>query len=97
MNYTEKKRDAYIDGEDMIEEEFMQLALNKYVMRKQSNDWSIPFAEQQQLNSLTSEFKKLKEVKTTHHIPKGTSNFKEKGKADLTVSNISVIPADLFP
>lgn len=29
VEYIEKKEDAYIDGEDMIEEQFIQLTLNK--------------------------------------------------------------------
>ena len=31
----------------MDEEQHMQLALNKYIMRKQSNEWGAPSVEQQ--------------------------------------------------
>ena len=63
VEYIEKKEEEYMDGKDMDEDLLMQLALNKYAIRKQNNTWGAPSAEQEQLTALTSEIKKLKEDK----------------------------------
>ena len=63
VEYTEKKEDGYMDGKDIDGDLLMQLALNKYTIRKQNNTWGAPRAEQEQLTALTSEITKLKEDK----------------------------------
>ena len=58
VEYIEKKEEKYMDGKDIDEDLLMQLALNKYAIRKQNNIWETPSAEQEQLTALTSEIKK---------------------------------------
>ena len=58
FEYIEKKEEECMDGKDIDEDLLMQLALNKYVIRKQNTTWGAPSVEQEQLTALTSKVKK---------------------------------------
>ena len=54
VEYTEKKDEKYMDGEDIEDDYLVQLTLNKYTTHKQNNTWGVPSIEQEQLTALTS-------------------------------------------
>ena len=61
IEYIETKEETYLDGDDMKSETHMQLALNKYSMRKDKGEWNTPTEEQNQLTALSSELRTLQE------------------------------------
>ena len=42
IEYIETKEEKYLDGDEMQSETIMQLALNKYTMRKDKSEWGAP-------------------------------------------------------
>ena len=61
IEYMETKEEKYLDGDEMQSEIIMQLALNKYTMRKDKGEWGAHTDEQNQLTALSSEVNKLQE------------------------------------
>jgi len=61
VEYMDTKEEKYLDGDEMHSETIMQLALNKYTMRKDKGEWGAPTDEQNQLTALSSEVTKLQE------------------------------------
>ena len=49
VDYIEKKEESYLDGEAIEDDALVQLALNKYDIRKQNNLRGAPSVEQEQL------------------------------------------------
>ena len=47
VEYIDKKEEAYLDGKDFEPDELMQVALNKYILRKEKGEWGAPLAEQE--------------------------------------------------
>ena len=47
VEYIDKKEEAYLDGKDFEPDELMQVALNKYILRKENGEWGAPLAEQE--------------------------------------------------
>jgi hypothetical protein len=58
--YIEKKEEDYDDGEAMTAEHVMELALNKFKVRKEANTWNAPTEEEEKIFALEAEIKKLK-------------------------------------
>ena len=46
VEYIDKKKEAYLDGKDFEPDELMQVALNKYILRKENGEWGAPSADQ---------------------------------------------------
>ena len=60
VDYIEKKEESHLDGETVEDDALMQLALNKYAIRKQNNLWGAPNTEQEQITALSTEIDKIK-------------------------------------
>ena len=80
--YMTTQQDAYVDGKvDLTEDEFMELALNKYKILLESEKWNAPSDQNTQIFALTAEIDalKLRESKsTTNDSKKAGSNRKNK-------------------
>ena len=85
VEYIETKEELYLDGGDMDEDTLMLLALNKYTMRVQNQQWGAPSVEQEQLTALTSELKTVRRQFSTSRKKQGTQRTrvdKKRGKND---------------
>jgi len=60
VDYINKKEDSYLEGVEIDAAYLMQLALNKYVLRKENGEWGAPSSEQEQLTALTAELTRYK-------------------------------------
>ena len=60
VEYIETKEEFYLDGGDMDEDALLILALNKYTMRVQNQQWKASSTEQEQLTGSTSELKTVR-------------------------------------
>ena len=54
VDYINKKEEDYLNGADVKSSSLMQLALNKYILRKENGEWGTPSSEQEELAALTA-------------------------------------------
>ena len=74
VDYIEKQKDKFDEGEEVTEKTLMQVALVKYKDRKRSDKWQAPSREEEEIVALKAEIGELKKV--TNNAPAGN----EKGK-----------------
>ena len=60
VDYINKKEEDFLDGVEVESASLMQLALNKYILRKENGGWGAPSSEQEQHTALTAELSKDK-------------------------------------
>ena len=60
VEYIKTKEEFYLDGGDMDEDTLLLLALNKYTMIVQNQQWRASSTEQEQLTDSTSELKTVR-------------------------------------
>jgi hypothetical protein len=65
VEYIEKQKDKYDEGEDVTTKYLMQVALTKYKDRKRSDTWQAPSAEAEQIMALTAQISDLQKAKGT--------------------------------
>ena len=70
VEYIEKQKDKYDEGEEVTTKNLMQVALIKYKDRKRADKWQAPSAEEAQIIALTAQ---------VHHLQ---SNQKTKSNAE---------------
>jgi hypothetical protein len=59
VEYIEKQKDKFDEGEDVTTKFLMQVALTKYKDRKRSDTWQAPSAEAEQIMALTAQITDL--------------------------------------
>ena len=81
VEYIEKQKDKYDEGEDITTKKLMQVALIKYKDRKRSEMWQAPSPEEEQIMALTAQVGELQKQKSSS---KATSDKpkKKKGGSD---------------
>ena len=81
VEYIEKQKDKYDEGEDITTKKLMQVALIKYKDRKRSEMWQTPSPEEEQIMALTAQVGELQKQKSSS---KATSDKpkKKKGGSD---------------
>ena len=72
VEYVEKQKDKFDEGEEVTTKKLMQVALVKYKDRKRSNNWQAPSHEEEQIIALTAQISDL------HARQKPTAADKEK-------------------
>ena len=80
VEYITKKEADFMEGKDYDADELMQLALNKYTMRKENGEQDAPSSEQEQITALSL---KLSKVKSANSSKKS----KEKNKGGNGAKN----------
>jgi hypothetical protein len=55
VEYVEKQKDKFDEGEDMTTKKLMQVALIKYKDRKRADKWKAPSVEEEQIIALTAQ------------------------------------------
>ena len=84
VEYIEKQKDKYDEGEDITTKKLMQVALIKYKDRKRSDMWQAPSPEEEQIMALTAQVGELQKQKgsskTTSDKPKKKKGGFEKKK-----------------
>lgn len=63
VDYIEKQKDKFDEGEDVTEKTLMQVALVKYKDRKRSDTWQAPSREEEEIVALKAEIGELKKAK----------------------------------
>jgi hypothetical protein len=63
VEYIEKQKDRFDEGEDIDSKKLMQVALIKFKDRKRSDKWQAPSAEEEQIIALTTQISDLKKTK----------------------------------
>ena len=64
VEYVEKQKDRFDEGEDITYKKLMQVALIKFKDRKRSDKWQAPSAEEEQILALTAQIGDLKKEKS---------------------------------
>jgi len=64
MEYIERQKEKYDEGDAITVSVLMQSALNKFMDRKRDNKWQAPSADEQKIVALTAQVEKLKKTKT---------------------------------
>ena len=73
VDYIEKQKDKYDEGEDISAKKLMQVALIKYKDRKRADVWQAPSAEEEQILALTAQIGEMQKAKSN-----ATTNEKAK-------------------
>jgi hypothetical protein len=73
VDYIEKQKDKFDEGEDVTEKTLMQVAIVKYKDRKRSDTWQAPSREEVEIVALKAEIGELKKAKVN-------TSATEKGK-----------------
>lgn len=87
VEYIEKQKDKFDEGEEVTTKFLMQVALTKYKDRKRSDAWQAPSAEAEQIMALTAQITDLQKAKSTAPVEKakksggGKSEEKKKTRA----------------
>ena len=63
VEYIEKQKDRYDEGEDLTTKRLMQVALIKYKDRKRSDVWQAPSLEEEQIMALTAQLDAMEKAK----------------------------------
>jgi hypothetical protein len=88
VDYIEKQKDKYDEGEDISTKKLMQVALIKYKDRKRSDLWQAPSAEAEQILALTAQIGEMQKAKasstTTADKAKKSSTHKDSKKKART-------------
>ena len=63
VEYIEKQKDRYAEGEDLSTKHLMQVALIKYKDRKRSDVWQAPSLEEEQIMALTAQLDAMEKAK----------------------------------
>lgn len=79
VEYIEKQKDRFDEGEDISPKKLMQVALTKYKDRTRAGKWQAPSHEEEQIMALTAQIKDLKDSKSTGKENRDTSNAKAAG------------------
>ena len=74
VEYIEKQKDKFDEGEDVTTKKLMQVALTKYKDRKRSDTWQAPSAEEEQILALTAQISDLKRARAN---PKANEKSKQ--------------------
>ena len=87
VEYIEKQKDKYDEGEDISAKKLMQVALIKYKDRKRSDLWQAPSVEEEQILALTAQIGEMQKAKakmttTNEKTKKGPESKKKKVKMD---------------
>jgi hypothetical protein len=80
VEYIEKQKDKYDEGEDITTKKLMQVALIKYKDRKRSDMWQAPSPEEEQIMALTAQVGELQKQKGS---AKPTSDKPKKKKGGI--------------
>jgi hypothetical protein len=79
VEYIEKKEETYEEGTDLLPEQLMRLASNKYKIRKLQNAWAAPTPEEEQITALQAQVDHLSKSKR----PFPSKDAKPKPKHDF--------------
>jgi hypothetical protein len=71
VEYVEKQKDKFDEGEDISPKLLMQVALTKFKDRTRSGKWQAPSPEEAQIIALTAQ---IKDIKANHQAGKGKEN-----------------------
>ena len=86
VEYIEKQKDKYDEGEDVSTKKLMQVALIKYKDRKRSDLWQAPSVEEEQIIALTAQIDEMQKEKamtaTANDKPKRPTESKKKSRTD---------------
>ena len=66
VEYIEKQKDKFDEGEEITYKKLMQVALIKFKDRKRSDKWQAPSAEEEQIIALTAQIGDLKKAKSAN-------------------------------
>lgn len=78
VEYIEKQKDKYDEGEDVSSKKLMQVALIKYKDRKRSDLWQAPSVEEEQILLLTAQIGELQKTKASAGYVTSTDKHKTK-------------------
>ena len=65
VNYIEKQKDRYDEGEDLSTKRLMQVALIKYKDRKRSDLWQVRSIKEEQILALTAQIDAMEKAKVS--------------------------------
>ena len=65
VEYLEKQKDKFDDGEDVTVKRLMQVALTKFKDRKRSDTWQAPTPQDEEIMALSAEIVELKKARPT--------------------------------
>jgi hypothetical protein len=87
VDYIEKQKDKYDEGEDLSTKRLMQVALIKYKDRKRADLWQAPSIKEEQILALTAQIDAMKKAKistakTKKSDSKKANDAKKKTRAD---------------
>jgi hypothetical protein len=78
VEYVEKQKNKFDEGEDISPKLFMQVALTKFKDRTRSGKWQAPSPKEAQINALTAQINALtaqiKDIKANHKAGNGKEN-----------------------
>ena len=98
VEYITKKEEDFMEGKDFTADELMQLALNKYTMRKENGEWGAPSIEQEQITALSLELSKVKSAnssKKSKDKNKGGNGAKNDSKTNKKGKKVKKSNADM--
>ena len=101
VKYIGRKMENYEEGEDMVPDNLMQLADNKFRLMKEKGTWNAPSEEEEKILALQAEVEQLKKSKhrkrqdksTSRRPGKGHQKQDSKGKRRGDASNSNAKPA----
>jgi hypothetical protein len=82
VEYIEKQKDKFDEGEDVTTKKLMQVALTKYKDRKRSDTWQAPSAEAEQIMALTAQIGELQKAKASTPVDKSKREGGAKKESD---------------
>lgn len=82
VEYIEKQKDKFDQGEDVTTKKLMQVALTRYKDRKRSDTWQAPSAEAEQIMALTAQISDLQKAKALTSVDKSKKEGGAKKESD---------------
>ena len=91
VEYIEKQKDKFDEGEDVTTKFLMQVALTKYKDRKRSDTWQAPSAEAEQIMALTAQITDLQRAKAPAPVEKAkkSGGSKHDGKKKIRATKFA--------
>jgi hypothetical protein len=82
VEYIEKKEETYEEGTDLLPEQLMRQASNKYKIPKLQNAWAAPTPEEEQITALQAQVDNLSS-KAKRSFPNTRNDAKPRPKHDF--------------
>ena len=83
VEYIEKQKDRFDEGEDIDSKKMMQVALIKFKDRKRADKWQAPSAQEEQIIALTAQVSALSKGRGDQGKKGGTKKDPEAGKKKI--------------